>query len=60
MFNLFVTALVEFFGYVMKSSGAILGDFGFDNAIDSGSDVVRRIDVDVDVCVQEHWDRVVS
>src|SRR5947207_5355659 len=47
--NYFLAGLVEFFGNVAEFNAAICSDFGFNNAVDSGLDVGRRIGVDVDL-----------
>jgi hypothetical protein len=42
-------AVAEFLGYDAEVRSALLGDFGGDNAVDSGLDVVRRLSVHVDL-----------
>jgi hypothetical protein len=47
--DIFEAAVTEFLGYDAEFGSALLGNFGADNAADSGFDVVRRLSVDVDL-----------
>ena len=56
----FFTSLREFLGFAVEDSTAILGGFGFDNVIDSGLDLLRWVDVNVDIGVLEMLIAVMS
>ncbi|KAF9728548.1 hypothetical protein PMIN01_13376 [Paraphaeosphaeria minitans] len=47
--DVFEAAVAEFLGYDVEFGSALLGDFGIDNALDSGLDVIRWLSVHVDL-----------
>jgi hypothetical protein len=47
--DIFEAAVAEFLGYDAELGSALLGDFGVDNAVDSGLDVVRWLSMHVDL-----------
>ena len=49
--NYFLISLLEFFSFVVKDSIAILEGLSINNIVDSGLNVLRRINVNIDVSV---------
>ncbi|PVH99919.1 hypothetical protein DM02DRAFT_614668 [Periconia macrospinosa] len=47
--DIFEAAVAEFLGYNAEFRLALLGDFGLDNTVDSGLDIVRWLSMHVDL-----------
>ena len=47
--NIFEAAVAEFFSHNVEFGSALLGEFGVDNVVDGGFDVVRRLSVEADL-----------
>lgn len=54
------TALVECLGYSLELILALLGEFGFDDGVESFLDILGRIGVDVDRCILKMGEAVVG